>query len=179
MIGDRCIGRTWTPTGTPLYFPIYYYYYYYYLLSLYYYYNRLISKKKWWGLEMQFHFIVVWLHLKIWNSTCVYQKRGGCLWPIAIAIAAVFFILLFYYFKLYWARSKQIEIYQGSYKKLRPFFKDFSRITLDFQGPPTRNTIYKIVKKCTFPVCSNKSLRLELFASSCFSLLVLNWYLII
>ena len=142
----------------------YYYYYYYY--------NRLISKKKWWDLEMQFHLIVVWFHLKIWNSTCVYQKRGGLLWPIArkkdlISLrSAAFFILLFYYLKLDWARSKQNEIYQGSYKKLQPFFKDFSRITLDFQGPPTRNTISKIVQKCTFPVCSNKSLRLELFASS-------------
>ena len=28
---------------------------------------------------------------------------------------------------------------QGSYKKIQPFFKDFSRTTLDFQGPPTRN----------------------------------------
>ena len=54
---------------------------------------------------------------------------------------------------------------QGSYKKLQPFFKDFSRTTLDFQGPPTRNIISQIVQKCTFPVYSNKTLRLELFAS--------------
>ena len=54
---------------------------------------------------------------------------------------------------------------QGSYKKLQPFFKDFSRTTLDFQGPPTRNIILQIVQKCTFPVYSNKTLRLELFAS--------------
>ena len=27
--------------------------------------------------------------------------------------------------------------YQGSYKKLWPFFKDFTRVALDFQGPPT------------------------------------------
>ena len=55
---------------------------------------------------------------------------------------------------------------QGSYKKLRPLFKYFSRTTLDFQGPPTRNIIIsQIVQKCTFPVYSNKALRLELFAS--------------
>ena len=28
---------------------------------------------------------------------------------------------------------------QGSYKKLQPFFKYFSRTTLVFQGPPARN----------------------------------------
>ena len=44
-------------------------------------------------------------------------------------------------------------------------FNDFSRTTLDFQGPPTRDTISQIVQKCTFPVYSNKTLRLELFAS--------------
>ena len=54
---------------------------------------------------------------------------------------------------------------QGSYKQLQPFFKDFSRTTLDFQGPPTRNTISQILQKCTSPVYSNKALRLELFAS--------------
>ena len=48
---------------------------------------------------------------------------------------------------------------------LQPVFKDFSRTTLDFQGPPTRNIISQIVQKCTFPVYSNKALRLELFAS--------------
>ena len=60
--------------------------------------------------------------------------------------------------------SKKNEL-QGSYEKLQPFFKDFSRTTLDFQGPPTRNMISQIVQKCTFPVYSNKALRLELFAS--------------
>ena len=45
------------------------------------------------------------------------------------------------------------------------FFKHFSRATLDFQGPPIRNTISQIVQKCTFPVYSNKTLRLVLFAS--------------
>ena len=54
---------------------------------------------------------------------------------------------------------------QGSYKKLQPFFNDFSRTTLDFQGPPTRNIISQIVQKCIFPVHSNKTSRLELFAS--------------
>ena len=28
---------------------------------------------------------------------------------------------------------------QGSYKKIQPFFKDFPRTSLDFQGPPTRS----------------------------------------
>ena len=54
---------------------------------------------------------------------------------------------------------------QGSYKKLQPFFKHFSRTTLNFQGPPSRNIISQIVQKCTFPVYSNKTLSLELFAS--------------
>ena len=59
----------------------------------------------------------------------------------------------------------EIALSQGSYKKLQPFFKDFSRTTLDFQGPPTRKIISQVVQKCTFPVYSNKTLRLELFAS--------------
>ena len=71
---------------------------------------------------------------------------------------------------------------QGSPKKLQPFFqrlfKGFSRTTLDFQGPPTKNTIAHIVQKCTFSVYSSKTLRLELFASPTslhfFSSLVLN-----
>ena len=56
--------------------------------------------------------------------------------------------------------------------------KDFSRTTIDFHGPPTRNIISHIVQKCTFPVYSNKALSLELFASPTalhfFSSLVLN-----
>ena len=46
----------------------------------------------------------------------------------------------------------------GSYKKMQPLFKDFSRITLDFQGPSSRNIISQIVQKCTFPVYSNNCL---------------------
>ena len=41
----------------------------------------------------------------------------------------------------------------------------FSRTTLDFQGKLTRDTISQIIQKCTFPVHSNKTLRLEQFAS--------------
>ena len=43
---------------------------------------------------------------------------------------------------------------QRSYKKLQLFFKDFSRTTLDFQGPPTRNTISQIVwfQKISIPL---------------------------
>ena len=48
----------------------------------------------------------------------------------------------------------------GFIQKLQPFFKDFSRTTLDFQGQPTRNIISQIVQKCIFPVYSNKTLRL-------------------
>ena len=50
--------------------------------------------------------------------------------------------------------QERVAISQGSYKKLEPFFKDFLRSTLDFQGPPTRNIISQIV-----------TLRIELFAS--------------
>ena len=53
--------------------------------------------------------------------------------------------------------KQAIALSQGSYKKLQPFFKDFSRTT--------RNIISQIVQKCTFPAYSNKTLRLELFAS--------------
>ena len=59
----------------------------------------------------------------------------------------------------------KIFSYQGSYKKLQPYFKDFSKTTLEFQGPPTRNIILPIIQKSTFPVYSNKTLRLEPFAS--------------
>ena len=41
-------------------------------------------------------------------------------------------------------------------------FKDHIRF---FQGQPTRNIISQIVQKCIFPVYSNRTLRLELFAS--------------
>ena len=54
---------------------------------------------------------------------------------------------------------------KGSYKKLQLFCKDFSRATLGLQGPPTRNIISQNVHKYTFPVCSSKALRRELFAS--------------
>ena len=36
-----------------------------------------LSTRSWWGLEMQFHLIVVWFHLKL----CT-KKRGRLLWPI-------------------------------------------------------------------------------------------------
>ena len=43
---------------------------------------------------------------------------------------------------------------QGSYKKLQPFFKDFSRTFQGphFQGPPASYIILQVVRKCTFPV---------------------------
>ena len=42
---------------------------------------------------------------------------------------------------------------------------------MGFQGPPTRNVILQTVQKCTFPVHSNRTLWLEIFApplSLCF-----------
>ena len=56
--------------------------------------------------------------------------------------------------------------YQGSYKKLQPFFQDFSRTKLNFQGPPTRNVISHMVYKYTFPVQANRFLRLQVFSPS-------------
>ena len=44
------------------------------------------------------------------------------------------------------------------------FFKEFSRTTFNFQGPPTGNVMSQIVQKCIFPVHSNMTLRFELFA---------------
>ena len=54
---------------------------------------------------------------------------------------------------------KGLNQFQGSYKKLPSFFKDFSSTTLDFHGPPSRNIISQIVQKCTFPVYSNKTVK--------------------
>ena len=57
--------------------------------------------------------------------------------------------------------------FQGSYKKSQPFFQDFSRTEVNFQGPPTRNAIAQMVHKCTFPVHqANRLLRLQVFAPS-------------
>ena len=54
---------------------------------------------------------------------------------------------------------------QGSYIKIATIFQGLFKGHIGFQGPPTRNIISQIVHKCTFPVYSNKALRLELFAS--------------
>lgn len=66
---------------------------------------------------------------------------------------------------------KKISLNTGLIQKKRnPFwglFKDFSRTTFNFQGPSTKSVISPIVQKCifsTFPVHSNRILRLELFA---------------
>ena len=56
--------------------------------------------------------------------------------------------------------------YQGSCKKLKTLLKVFSRTAFDFQGPSTTDLISQIVQKCTFPVHSNRTLRLKLFAPS-------------
>ena len=40
---------------------------------------------------------------------------------------------------------------------MQPFFDDFSRTTLDLQGPPTRDISSQILQKYTFPVYSNKA----------------------
>ena len=63
---------------------------------------------------------------------------------------------------IYQFRCEVYELSQGSYKKLQPFFKDFSRTPLDFQGAPTRNIISRIVQNCTFPVHCYKAIRIEM-----------------
>ena len=45
----------------------------------------------------------------------------------------------------YWGENNSLKP-----EKLHPFFKDFSRTSFDFQGPPTRKVISQIVQKCTF-----------------------------
>ena len=59
----------------------------------------------------------------------------------------------------------------GSVQKIATIFpgvfKDFSRIKLNFQGPPTRNVISQMVYKSTFPVQASRFLiRLQVFAPS-------------
>ena len=71
----------------------------------------------------------------------------------------------FYYTTCLQGRQGNPSTHTGFIHKIEPFSKDFSRTTLDFQGPPTRNIILQIVQKCTFPVYSNKTLRLEQFPS--------------
>ena len=57
--------------------------------------------------------------------------------------------------------------YQGSYKKSQPFFQDFSRTKLNFQGLPTMNVISQIVYKMHIPSPSyNRFLRLQEFSPS-------------
>ena len=64
-------------------------------------------------------------------------------------------------------------------EKLQLFFMDFSRTTLNFQGPPTRNIISQRVHKYTFLVYSNKAFKAWTVCvtnfSTFFSSLVLNW----
>ena len=48
---------------------------------------------------------------------------------------------------------------------VRVHTKNCNHFSRTFQGLPTRNIISQIVQKCIFPVYSNKTLRLELFAS--------------
>ena len=62
---------------------------------------------------------------------------------------------------IYQFRCEVYELSQGSYKKLQPFFRDFSRTTLDFQGLSTGN-ISQILQKCTFPVYCYKAIRIEM-----------------
>ena len=49
--------------------------------------------------------------------------------------------------------------------------KDFSRTTFNFQGPPTRNVMLQIVRKCTFPVYLLHQL-LYIFEFTCLKLIV-------
>ena len=66
--------------------------------------------------------------------------------------------------------------------------KNCNHFSRTFQGPPARNTISQIVQKCTFPVYSNKALRLELlllhqllyiFQFTCLELIVNYFFKII
>ena len=63
----------------------------------------------------------------------------------------------------------KIDMIQGSQKNCNHFagtFLGLSRTIFDFQGPPTRNIISHItVKKFSFSVHSNRTIRLELFPS--------------
>ena len=74
---------------------------------------------------------------------------------------------------LYHDFSRQFELLEVSCSRVHTkncnqfsrTFKDFSRTTLDFQEPPTRNVISQTVQKYTFVVYSNKTLRLGPFFS--------------
>ena len=61
--------------------------------------------------------------------------------------------------------SPQKDLRGMSMSAGRVHTKNCNHFSRTFQGPPTRNIISQIVQKCTFPVYSNKTLRLELFAS--------------
>ena len=71
--------------------------------------------------------------------------------------------------KMLYPKTTCMRSITGFIQKIATIFhgllKDFSRAILDFQGPPTRNIISQTVHKCTFPVYSNKALRLELCSS--------------
>ena len=62
-------------------------------------------------------------------------------------------------FTSYYGTLPSVDTKNGNY-----IFNDFSRITFNFQWPPTRNVISQIVQECTVSVQSNRTLRLELFA---------------
>ena len=57
-----------------------------------------------------------------------------------------------------------IALSQGSYKKIATIFEGFFKDHIRFPRT-TRNVISQIVQKCTFPAYSNKTLKVELFAS--------------
>ena len=58
----------------------------------------------------------------------------------------------------------EIALRQGSYKKIATIFQGLFKDHIRFPRT-TRNIISQIVQKCTLPAYSNKTLRLELFAS--------------
>ena len=87
----------------------------------------------------------------------------------------LFYFILFFqiYFYLYTSTIyivtttlheclQMTRLWLGSYKKLKPFLRTF-------QGPPTRNVMLLTEQKCTFPVDSDRTLSLELFAPTNFS----------
>ena len=88
-----------------------------------------------------------------------FPKSCGCLKVGGAAYTRVFTVSVTFH---------SINCNQGSYKKSKPFFQDFSRTKLNFQALPTRNVISWTVYKFTFPVQANRYLMLQVFVPSPF-----------
>ena len=101
--------------------------------------------------------------LFFYESECFFgsffPKSCGCLKVGGAAYTRVFTVSVTFH---------SINCNQGSYKKSKPFFPDFSRTKLNFQALPTRNVISWTVYKFTFPVQANRYLMLQVFVPSPF-----------